>query len=175
MASNESDIENRFPSTQLPLTGYFLFRGPSDPFDDPVDQSVCHNTPTCSLSGTDNHVQRVQSHLNPFSSSFWCSCISLFKSVAAAILLLFDLNFISFPIICRTQRRFSPSFISTMQRASRGGGRVWINTNRHSPEEFAPCTPLVRRTSIATEDKNLPTPLRSRASRCWLLSRNRGT
>lgn len=101
------------------------------------------NTPTCSLSGADNHVQHVQSHLNHFSSSFWCSCISLFKSVAAAILfLLFDLNLISFSIICRTQHHFSLSFISTMQRASRGGGRVWINTNRYSAEEFAPCNPF---------------------------------
>lgn len=36
-----------------------------------------------------------------------------------------------------------------MQRASRGGGRVRINTNRHSPEEFAPCTLLVRRTKTS--------------------------
>lgn len=51
-----------------------------------------------------------------------------------------------FPFSARTRHHFSLSFICTTHRASRGVGRVRINTNRYSPEEFSALTHLVRRT-----------------------------
>ncbi len=69
-----SDINKAFSSTQLPLTGYFLFFRPfsvemvvcENPVDQQFvkysDQPVWHQQPF-----------HVQSHLNPLSSPFWRS------------------------------------------------------------------------------------------------------
>ncbi len=71
-----SDINKSFSSTQLSLTGYFLFFGPFsvNPRDGCVWKyqyiSSFWNTQT-SPSDTNNH--STFSHLNPLSSPFWCS------------------------------------------------------------------------------------------------------
>ncbi len=70
-----SDINKAFASTQLPLTGYFLFFGPFslNPrwlcVKIPVDQQFLKYSDQPVLCQQPFH---VQSHLNPLSSPFWC-------------------------------------------------------------------------------------------------------
>ncbi len=66
-----SDINKAFSSTQLPLTGYFLFFWPFS------GNPSLWNTQT-SPSDTNNH--STFSHLNPLSSPFWCSVWTFSKS-----------------------------------------------------------------------------------------------
>ncbi len=71
-----SDINKVFSSTQLPLTGYFLF---FRSFSVNLEMVVCENPSRSAvfeiLRPARLHQQpfHVQSHLNPLSSPFWCS------------------------------------------------------------------------------------------------------
>lgn len=140
-------------------------------FDDPVDQSV---RPAACLAPTTplNTFKLTKIRFPPGSETHAYHCLNLPQQQ------FFSYYFIptSFPFPLSAEGRIISHFLSFAQRkgASRGVGRVRMRSNRYSPEEFSALTHLVRRTGIATEDKNPPAPLRSHASRLPVIVQKRG-